>query len=153
MMISAWNQMHESSVALFNVSVLTDDLVAFSMLLTVVCITFGWWIARGRHCLIAGAYALIWSVFQLSGGYYKGVTCAILFMAVAAISFSEKMHMPTKRQLVWTGMIIVCLGLLSIFQGQMDGVKKVHDQTIEGIHTWRYGKHYLPEGDMRQTGC
>ena len=149
MMISAWNQMHESSVALFELPVTTDDLVAFSMLLTVLSITLGWYIVRGRHCLFAGLYVIFWTFVQLSGGYYDGLTCAVLFSSVAVIAFSEKRYMPTRRQLVWTGIIIICLGIMSAFQGQINGMKEMHDQTIEGIHVWRYGEHYLPEGDMR----
>lgn len=152
-LITRWNTAHEGGAALLPATDLAGDIIAFTLLLTMLCALVSWACTRGGKRGPVAVYCLVWVLIGLIGEAFSPLATAFLLCGLLGEYTSRK---NAYRTLHAGAMWAVTAALLIVFAlalpaENIPAVDTLRENTEEGVHTLRYGEATLPEGDIAKA--
>ena len=153
LMISTWNQIHESGVAVFQVQVSDAGILAFSIAVALLIGMAGYLLIKGHHTVFCFVYECIWFYLLLSGNIFEPLAGGCMLAAFVGLCISMKKQSVTRRGFLWLGIvaIVLCTGSGVTKQTEMEEIQQARENLQNWIHIWRYGEDVLPEGNIREA--
>lgn len=151
LLISRWNQIHESGAGVFQVQMSDTGVQAFSVGMGLMIGMAGYLLIKGHHTIGCFIYELIWFYILLSEGLFDSLAGGLMFAAFLGLFISTKQQEMTKRGFMWLAVVVVifCIGSGMMDQTEIKGIQKFREDIQTRIHVMRYGEDVLPEGDLR----
>ena len=108
MLISQWNTANAGGLALFSVQASMHDAFVFTLILVLAVAEISWFLADGRHLLLANIFCILWVILQLLCGVLNPAACGFLFAALCGMCVSDDEMIFTRNRAGWTiGVLIV----------------------------------------------
>ena len=153
LLISRWNQVHESGVAVFQIQVSDAGIRAFSIAVALFIGMVGYLLVKGHHTIACFIYEFVWFYLILSGGIFDSLAGGFMLAAFVGLCISTKKQNMTRRGFLWLVVVVLVFGAGSGLTGQteIEGIQQAREDLQNQIHIWRYGEDVLPEGNIRQA--
>lgn len=150
MLISQWNTANAGGLALFSVQASMHDAFVFTLILVLAVAEISWFLADGRHLLLANIFCILWVILQLLCGVLNPAACGFLFAALCGMCVSDDEMIFTRNRAGWTiGVLIVfCIFGRVVSEEEILAVSQFRESVQEEIHKIRYGEDTLPEGNL-----
>ena len=151
LLISRWNQIHEGGAGIFQVQISDADIQAFSIGMCLLIGLAGYLMIKGHHTMICFLYELVWFYLLLLVENFDSLAGGLMFAAFLGLFISTKQQEMTKRGFLWLAVVVVifCIGSGAMNQTEIKGIHNFREDIQTRIHTMRYGKDVLPEGELR----
>lgn len=152
-LITRWNAAHEGGAALLPTTDLAGDIIAFTLLLTMLCALVSWLCTRGGRRGPVAVYCLIWVLIGLVGEAFSPLATALLLCGLLGEYTSCKAAYRTLHAgVMWAVTAVFLIGFALVLPaGNISAVDTLRENTEEGVHTLRYGEATLPEGDISKA--
>lgn len=149
-LISQWNTANAGGLALFSVQASMHDAFIFTLILVLAVAEISWFLADGRHLLLANIFCILWVILQLLCGVLNPAACGFLFAALCGMCVSDDEMIFTRNRAGWTvGVLIVfCIFGRVVSEEEILAVSQFRESVQEEIHKIRYGEDTLPEGNL-----
>ena len=153
LLISRWNQIHESGIAVFQVQVSDVGIRAFSIAVALFIGMVGYLLVKGHHTITCFIYEFVWFYLMLSGGIFDSLAGGFMIAAFVGLCISTKKQNMTRRGFWWLAVVVIVFSAGSGLMGQteIEGIQQTREEVCNQIHIWRYGEDVLPEGNIRQA--
>ncbi len=150
--IADWNRLHEDGVGMLAVTGGQYDMLAFSLLVSVIIGELSFCIVYYNLVIQGMIYVLFWIAIQLVCGSVSVLSCAMLIAAYIIMNITGTTAYITLRSIVLS-MVVVIVLLLSVMMGntELGAVKTMRDNIGNKIDDIRYGTDSLPEGDITRA--
>lgn len=152
-LITRWNAAHEGGAALLPTTDLAGDIIAFTLLLTMLCALVSWLCTRGGRRGPVAVYCLIWVLIGLVGEAFSPLATALLLCGLLGEYTSCKAAYRTLHAgVMWAVTAVFLIGFALVLPaGNISAIDTLRENTEEGVHTLRYGEATLPEGDISKA--
>lgn len=151
--ISDWNRIHADGVGMLPVTGGQYDLLAFSLLISVIIGELSFCIIYYNAIIQGIIYALFFIAVQLICGNISVLSCALLIAVCIIMNIAGKTAYITFRSVILSVIVMLVL-LLSVATGNKElvAVRTMRDDVNDKIDDIRYGTDSMPEGDITRAG-
>jgi hypothetical protein len=148
--LSRWNQLHQGGLSLFAVNGDGQSVLAISVLAAFGLGQLVQLLVCRRKLLGGGIFVFLLLLLQLIIAALSPWICGLLLSAFLGLWVSRKDVSPSGSAMrIWLlGTILACLCAAMLPQTQLSYITDLREQVKETIHTARYGKDLLPQGDL-----
>ena len=152
MMSVRWNLLEEGGSILVQTGMDTREILAFSLLIVVLCGELIWFLTIGHHMFLTSWFCMSWMLVQVCSGTFSPITGTCLIVGMFGLWLSSKSEF-SRRSVIWTVCTgaVLFLGMVLVPQEQMKEVESFRQEVQQTIHEVRYGKDKLPEGELHQA--
>lgn len=151
--ITRWNSVHDGGLPLLPTSDLAGDIIAFTLVFTMLNALLAWLASRGGSHLKVSLLALFWLLVQLVGEVFHPLAAAFLLCGILGEYMSRRNAYRTLHAgAVWAVCAVLLIGFaLTLPMGNIEAVDLFRKNTEAGVHTLRYGETTLPEGNLAKA--
>ena len=152
--LSRWNQLHQDGLSLFSVEATAASVTAVSVLLAYALGLLGYWLVSRKRLPLCGVLGAILLLLQLLLSTLSPLSCALYMSAFLGLWMGRTSAAPTRRAVCFWGLCTVVLGVfaLALPQSELSGITQLRQSAAEQVHTLRYGRDLLPQGNLSQAG-
>lgn len=149
-LIARWNEGHRNGLALLVSRSAGSDLICFALCSFLLSGQLIFVLVTKRSKILGGSYCLFFFLLQLMAGAFTPFGSSCLIAGLLGLCMVEKGERIIRLKL--TGLIFISVVLfISAFaapETELTAVSSFRKSTGEQIHSLRYGKQVLPQGDL-----
>ena len=146
----AWSQKHINAGVYFGAEATGHQILLFCMFLAVLTGELIWLLTVYRRVCLSCIYGMVWFWLLLMCENFRPLTCGLMLIGLFGMWICRRKYFFTRTGFLWGAIFAAALIIAAavIPLESMPGIDAAREAVSQNIRTFRYGKDYLPEGDL-----